>query len=197
MEPLLADAIRGASTVSLLQQFFHQSAETLLASCDGSLQRLFNTTPSKRYLRGYRQLLAAKELLARTALESIREAPLSSPAAVRAFLTAYFATLETEHFVALWLDAQHRLIRAETLFAGTLTQTSVYPREVVRRALQLNAAAVLFAHQHPSGVAEPSRPDELLTGTLKHALGLIDVRVLDHFVVAGTSVLSFTERGLL
>ena len=99
---------------------------------------------------------------------------------------------------ALWLDAQHRLLAAEELFRGTLSQTSVYPREVVKKALAHNAAAVVFAHNHPSGVAEPSPADEALTRSLKQSLALVDVRVLDHFVVAGPSQpLSFAERGLL
>jgi DNA repair protein RadC len=99
--------------------------------------------------------------------------------------------------VALFLDAQHRVIASEELFKGTLTQTSVYPREVVKRALHHNAAAVIFAHNHPSGVAEPSQSDQLLTDALKQALALVDVRVLDHFIVAGVGCLSFAEKGLL
>jgi DNA repair protein RadC len=95
------------------------------------------------------------------------------------------------------MDARNRLIVAEELFRGTLTQTSVYPREVVKRALFHNAAAVIFAHNHPSGETDPSRSDEMLTTTLKTALALVDVRVLDHFVVAGNKALSFAERGLL
>ena len=107
------------------------------------------------------------------------------------------AALEHEVFVGLFLDSQHRLIADRELFRGTLAQTSVYPREVVKSALALNAAAVIFAHNHPSGVAEPSRADELLTQSLKAALQLVDVRTLDHFVVAGAHVVSFAERGLL
>ena len=95
------------------------------------------------------------------------------------------------------MDAQNRLIEAHELFRGTLSQTSVYPREVVKATLARNAAAVMFAHNHPSGVAEPSRADELLTQSLKQALALVDVRVLDHFVVAGTRTVSFAERGLI
>jgi DNA repair protein RadC len=95
------------------------------------------------------------------------------------------------------MDTQNRLIAAEEMFRGTLTQTSVYPREVVKRSLVLNAAAVLFAHNHPSGVAEPSRADELLTSALKQALALVDVKVLDHFVVGAAAAVSFSERGLL
>jgi len=99
--------------------------------------------------------------------------------------------------MVLFLDSQHRLLVAEELFRGTLTQTSVYPREVVKAALAHNAAAVILAHNHPSGVAEPSRADELLTQSLKQALALVDVRTLDHFVVAGNRVVSFAERGLM
>ncbi len=99
--------------------------------------------------------------------------------------------------MVLFLDAQNRVIASEEMFRGTLTQTSVYPREVVKRALAHNAAAVILAHNHPSGVAEPSRADEFLTRTLRESLALIDVRVLDHFIVAGNGVVSFAERGLL
>jgi DNA repair protein RadC len=105
--------------------------------------------------------------------------------------------LEHEVFIILLLDSQNRLIEAHELFRGTLSQTSVYPREVVKATLARNAAAVMFAHNHPSGVAEPSRADELLTQGLKQALALVDVKVLDHFVVAGTSMESFAERGLV
>jgi DNA repair protein RadC len=97
----------------------------------------------------------------------------------------------------MFLDAQNRLLASEELFRGTLTQTSVYPREIVKRALALNAAAVVFAHNHPSGVAEPSRADELLTRALKEALQLVDVRVLDHLIVAHGDIMSFAERGLI
>ena len=99
--------------------------------------------------------------------------------------------------MGLFLDAQNRVIKVEELFSGTLTQTSVFPREVVRRALHHNAAGVIFAHNHPSGAAEPGRADELLTQALKQALALVDVKVLDHFVVAGSGAVSFAERGLL
>jgi DNA repair protein RadC len=100
-------------------------------------------------------------------------------------------------FVCIFLDAQHRVIACDELFRGTLAQTSVYPREVVKAALAHNAAAVILAHNHPSGVAEPSRADELLTQSLKQALALVDVRTLDHFIVAGNALVSFAERGLL
>lgn len=122
---------------------------------------------------------------------------LNSTSEVRKYLTLKLAQEEREQFLVMFLDAQHRLIEAETMFYGTLTQTSVYPREVVRRALHHNAAAVLLAHNHPSGVATPSMADKLLTDALKQILSQIDVRVLDHFIVAGREVLSFAERGLL
>ena len=105
--------------------------------------------------------------------------------------------MKNEVFSVLFLDSKLRLIVMEQLFTGTLTQTAVYPREVARRALELGASGVILAHNHPSGVAEPSRADELLTGTLKSALALIDVRVLDHLVVGSGDVISFAERGLL
>jgi len=122
---------------------------------------------------------------------------LSSPQEVRRYLQLRIGDREREVFVVALLDAQNRVIAVEELFAGTLTQTSVYPREVVKCALRHNAAAVIFAHNHPSGVAEPSHADEVLTETLKRALALVDVKVLDHFVVGGSVALSFAERGLL
>lgn len=122
---------------------------------------------------------------------------LGSPSAVRDYLRLALSGKEREFFVVLMLDAQHRVIGIEELFAGTLTQTSVYPREVVKAALKANAAAVIFAHNHPSGVAQPSQADELLTRQLKEALALVDVKTLDHFIVAGNQTLSFAERGLI
>ena len=123
--------------------------------------------------------------------------PLNSPKAVQEYLRFKIGTREHEVFVVLFLDAQHRLIASEELFRGTLTQTSVYPREVVKRTLLHNAAAVIFAHNHPSGVSEPSRADELLTQALKAALDLVDVKVLDHIVIAGAAAMSFAEKGRL
>ena len=122
---------------------------------------------------------------------------LTSPQAVRDYLRLALGGREHEVFLTLFLDAQHRVIAADESFRGTLTQTSVYPREIVKAALKANAAAVIFAHNHPSGVAEPSQADELLTRQLKEALAMVDVKVLDHFIVAGSATLSFAERGLL
>lgn len=145
------------------------------------------------------RLMAARELLRRALEEDFEESSdsLSSPASVRDYLRLFLGGQEFESFVALWLDAQHRLIAGMELFRGTLTQTSVYPREVVKKGLALNAAAVIFAHNHPSGVAEPSQSDRMLTDALKQALSLVDIRVLDHFIVADITVMSFAERGLI
>jgi DNA repair protein RadC len=146
----------------------------------------------------YAQLQAATELVRRALAAQMKSGiNLSSPEAVRDFLRLSIQDRQVEIFLGLFLDAQNRVIAVEELFSGTLTQTSVFPREVVRTALHHNAAAVIFAHNHPSGVAEPSRADETLTQALKQALALIDVRVLDHFVVGRGATLSFAERGLL
>ena len=142
--------------------------------------------------------VVARELVKRWLDEELqRECVLNAPHAVKDSLRLHFAGREYESFVVMFLDAQHRLIVMQELFQGTLTQTSVYPREVVKAALRQNAAAVIFAHNHPSGLAEPSSSDRQLTDALKSALSLVDVRVLDHLIIAGTTVLSFAERGLL
>ena len=122
---------------------------------------------------------------------------LVTPDSVRDYLRLTLAGREHEVFVVVLLDSQHRVLRCEEMFRGTLSQTSVYPREVVKTALAANAASVIFAHNHPSGVSEPSHADELLTRELRAALALVDIRVLDHFVIAGAKALSFAERGLL
>lgn len=145
-----------------------------------------------------RKLFVAREILMRDLADRMKSSSaLSSPQAVRDWLRLHCANLEHEVFIALHLDAQNRVISVDELFRGTLTQTSVYPREVVKAALRVNAAAVIFAHNHPSGVAEPSRADEALTQSLKHALALVDVKVLDHFVIGGSGLASFAERGLI
>jgi DNA repair protein RadC len=144
------------------------------------------------------QLQAVLEMSRRALQEEMRNGDaLNSPAAVRNYLQLLLRGREQEVFMVIFLDAQHRVIASEELFHGTLTQTSVYPREVVKRALALNAAAVIFAHNHPSGVTEPSQSDRVLTDALKQALQLVDVRVLDHFIVAGAGCLSFAEKGML
>jgi DNA repair protein RadC len=146
----------------------------------------------------YVQLQAVVEISRRALQEEMKAGDaLNSPRAVREFLQLLLRARQQEVFVVLFLDAQHRVVASEEMFKGTLTQTSVYPREVVKRALHHNAAAVIFAHNHPSGVTEPSQSDQLLTDALKQALALVDVRVLDHFIVAGAGCLSFAEKGLL
>lgn len=147
----------------------------------------------------YAQLQAVMEMARRALGEQLRTRDvLGSPQAVRDWLQLHLAHLPHEVFMVLMLDAQNQLITAQELFRGTLTQTSVYPREVVKLALAHNAASLILAHNHPSGVSEPSPADEHLTQQLKQALALVDVKVLDHFVVAaGARPLSFAERGLL
>lgn len=146
----------------------------------------------------YAQLQAIFEMSRRALNEQMQTKDiLSSPRQVRDYLCLKLGSLLSEVFVVLFLDAQNRMIASEEMFSGTLTQTSVYPREVVKRALHYNAASVIFAHNHPSGIAQQSQADELLTAELKQALALVDVRVLDHFIVAGNTTLSFVERGLL
>ena len=153
--------------------------------------------PTLQSIRSTRDERAVRRALAILERE-IRGGPLlSSPGAVRDYLRLRIGTLEQEVFFAVWLSAQHQAIELEEVFRGTLTQTAVYPREIVKLALYWNAAAVIFAHNHPSGVAEPSRADELLTQQLKEALACIEVKVLDHFIVAGRATLSFAERGLI
>jgi len=122
---------------------------------------------------------------------------LSSPQDTQQYLQLVFESYRNEVFAAIFLDNRHRVLGFEELFFGTIDGASVHPRVVVQRALDLNAAAVIFAHNHPSGVAEPSRSDEALTRRLREALGLVDIRVLDHLVVGSEGIVSFAERGLL
>ena len=170
----------------------------------GSLSNIFNASIKEiNAVHGmgdskYCQLQAIFEMSRRALEEEIKhQDALSSPEKVSDYLRLKLSGQEREVFVVLFLDAQNRVQAQETLFEGTLTQTSVYPREVVKRALHHNAASVIFAHNHPSGIAEQSRADELITQALKKALDLVDIRVLDHFIVAGHQTMSFAERGLL
>jgi DNA repair protein RadC len=144
------------------------------------------------------ELIAVLELARRAMAERLKErAVFDSPGAVKEYLQMHIGSRSYEVFAVLFLDAQHRLIVLEELFRGTLTQTSVYPREVVTRALHHQAAAVVLSHNHPSGSIEPSRADESLTQTLSAALSLIDVRVLDHVIVSAGQAFSMAEKGLL
>jgi len=190
---VLGTGVRGATALELARAALarHGGVSGLISAGARTRTRGFG-------IARYAQLAAGVELARRAAREALaRGDTLTSPDAVRDYLRLTLAAREHEVFVGLFLDSQHRLIAAEELFRGTLAQTSVYPREIVKIALAHNAAAVIFAHNHPSGIAEPSRADELLTQSLKSALALIDVRTLDHFVVAGGEVVSFAERGLL
>ena len=191
---LLRTGVRGKSAVDLAHDILRQcEGVTRTLEAGAELEAIKGLGPAKRA-----QFAAAVELARRALQEHLAEnAALNSPGAVRDYLRMKLAARKEEAFVCIWLDAQHRAIAFEVAFQGTLTHTSVYPREIVRRALERNAAAVIFAHNHPSGVAQPSRSDELLTRDLKDALALVEVKVLDHFVVAGNQALSFAERGLL
>ena len=180
-----------------------QLAEHLLVQFDG-LSGLLNThTDDLRRIKGLgpakrAEVAAVLELARRSLAKQLSQQPvLGLPERVKDYLRLRLGSLGHEVFAVLFLDAQNQLLKLEEMFRGTLTQTSVYPREVVKRALQTNAAAVILAHNHPSGAAEPSRADEYLTQTLKAALAMIDVRVYDHFVIGRDEVVSFAERGLL
>ncbi|HJW27392.1 MAG TPA: DNA repair protein RadC [Rhodocyclaceae bacterium] len=189
--------VRGKSAVDLARDLLIRFDGNLGHLVEASLERLAEV--SGIGMAKAAQLKASFELSRRAlAQDMVARDAFTDPGAVRQWLKLKLASRPREVFMALWLDAQNRLIEAQELFAGSLTQTSVYPREVVKAALAHNAAAVILAHNHPSGVTEPSRADELLTRALKEALSLVDVRVLDHFVVAGNArPLSFAERGLL
>lgn len=189
--------VRGKSAVDLARDLLahfggqlHLLAEAPLATL-ASLPGIGNAKAA--------QLKASFELTRRALNQQMQQRDsFTSPASVRDWLRLQLGSRPHEVFLALWLDAQNRLLAAEELFRGTLSQTAVYPREVVKNALAHNAAAVIFAHNHPSGLKEPSSADEMLTRSLKEALALVDVRVLDHFIVAGHAPpLSFAERGLL
>lgn len=146
----------------------------------------------------YAQVQAAMEMARRVLDEPLRQgSPLRSPEDTRSYLRSRLGTYPHEVFAALFLDNRHRVIQYRELFRGTIDGAAVYPREVVRQALEDNAAAVIFAHNHPSGVAEPSQADVSLTARLKEALGLVDIRVLDHMVVGHGEVVSLAERGLI
>ena len=188
--------VRGKSAVDLARDLIHHFG-TLSRLCSASAHE-FSSIPGMGVAK-YAQLQAVMELARRALAEEIRAGDLfDTPGAVRDWLRLRIGSLPHEVFWILMLDARNRLIDAVELFRGTLTQTSVYPREVVKLTLANNAAAVILAHNHPSGATEPSHADELLTRSLKQALDLVDVRVLDHFIVtAHAQPLSFAERGLL
>lgn len=185
----------GASVLDVARNLLHSF---------GSLRRLLSAGPEVLLQqRGlgparYATLQAALELARRHYREALRSGPaMTAPEATRQFLTAQLRDRPYEVFCCLHLDNRHRLIHFEEIFRGTIDGASVHPREVVRQALHYNSAALIFAHNHPSGVAEASQADELITRRLRDALALVDIRVLDHLIVGDNHCLSFAERGLL
>jgi DNA repair protein RadC len=191
----LGTGVRGRSALDVARELLARFGRVsrVLSAAQGEL----DSVPGVGAAR-YAQIAAVMELARRALAEEMKARDsLASPAAVRGYLRLAMQDLAHECFYCVFLDAQNRVIVAEQLFRGTLTQTSVYPREVVKQALAHNAAAVILAHNHPSGVAEPSVQDQALTRTLAEALALVDIKVLDHFIVAPGACLSFAERGLI
>jgi DNA repair protein RadC len=193
---LLRTGTAGTGVLELAQQVIDRCggfAGLLQPESRAALAAIKGLGPAKQA-----ELLAVAEIARRAIEQPLRQRDVfDSPQRVKEFLALQLDGHGQEHFGVMFLDAQHRLLRFDILFSGTLTQTSVYPREVVRLALRHNAAAVVLAHNHPSGVAEPSRADEYLTQSLASALKLVDVRVLDHIVVGRGQTVSLAERGLL
>ena len=187
--------VTGKSAVDLARDLLTQfgSLNGIFAATEHEIIQVHGIGTSK-----YVQLQAIFEMSRRALNEQLQQRDVfKSPQQVRDYLVLKLGSLTREIFLVLFLDTQNHLVATEEMFAGTLTQTSVYPREVLKRALHHNAASVIFAHNHPSGIAQQSQADELLTKQLKQALALVDVRVLDHFIIAGNNTLSFLERGLL
>jgi DNA repair protein RadC len=209
-ERLLAQGAKALSDAELLAIFLrtgHRGQNALdlarkMLSEFGSLGALMNASFARASkvaglgLAKWASLQAALELATRAGLEAMKDTPLMNrPEAAEAYLRQWLRFHPFEVFVALFMDNRHHLIVCEELFRGTVNQTAVYPREVVRRCLELNACAVIFAHNHPSGAAEPSRADEVLTENLRKSLASVGVEVLDHLIVAGPSCTSLARRG--
>jgi DNA repair protein RadC len=205
-----AEALGDAELIAILLrtglpgQGVLQMAQALLHRFGGISGLLHTTAEDLKQVKGLggpakrAELIAVLELARRALAQQLKEREVfSSPGAVKQYLQLHLAAKAHEVFAVLFLDAQNRLLAMEELFRGTLTQTSVYPREVVVRALKHGAASVVLAHNHPSGTVQPSRADEALTQTLKAALALVDVRVLDHVIVTQGEALSMAEKGLL
>ncbi len=193
---LIGTGHSGATAIDVAREFlrhFGGSLRRLLSADAATLLDLRGLGPAR-----YATLMSALELARRHYREALRAGPvMNAPAATRQFLTAQLRDRPYEVFCCLHLDNRHRLIHFEEIFRGTIDGASVHPREIVRQALQYNAAALIFAHNHPSGVAEASQADELITRRLRDALALVDIRVLDHLIVGDNTCLSFAERGLL
>ncbi len=185
----------GKSAVDLARDLLNKfgSLNGIFAATENELSQVHGIGSSK-----YVQLQAIFEMSRRALSEQLQQRDvLASPQAVRDYLVLKLGSYTKEVFLVLFLDTQNRLLATEEMFSGSLTETSVYPREIVKRVLHHNAAAVIFAHNHPTGNVKQSQADELLTRQLQQALALIDVKVLDHFVVAGNQTLSFSEKGLI
>ncbi len=191
----LRTGTRGKTAVDLARELladFGSLKALLAADCQRFCQSLGLGTAK------YAQLQAVLEMARRHFVETLQQDDvLTSPEATRAYLSAQLRGYSYEVFACLFLDNKHRIIKLEELFRGTIDGASVYPREVAKRALHHNAAAVIFAHNHPSGIAEPSQADRLITDKLKQALNLFDIRVLDHFIIGDGVPFSFAEHGLL
>lgn len=191
----LRTGLPGVSAVDLARELLGHFGS--LAALLGASQSAFCAGPGLGSAK-YAHLQAALEMARRFYREQLCEAPvLTSALATRQFLAAELRGERREVFMALFLDSQHRLIRSEALFYGTIDAAAVYPREIVRRALELHAAALIVAHNHPSGIAEPSDADRRITRRIQDAAALVDIRLLDHCVVAGSEVVSLAERGLM
>ena len=191
----LRTGITGKSAVDLARELLSHfgSLTNVFAADQGSFCQLPGMGIAK-----YTQLQAVLEMARRALGEALKNGnAMNSPALVRDFLRLSLTNKQHEVFIGIFLDAKNHTIATEELFSGTLTQASVYPREVIKRALHHNAAAIIFAHNHPSGVAEPSHADKALTQSLKQALAMIDVKVLDHFIVGGNTTMSFAEHDLI
>ncbi|MFN0186849.1 MAG: DNA repair protein RadC [Aquabacterium sp.] len=192
---LLRTGCAGQGVLQLAQALLDRAGgfAGLLAPGQAAASKLKGIGPAKRA-----ELAAVAEMARRALAQQLAQAPVfDHPQRVKDYVALHLGEWPAEHFACLFLDTQHRLLAAETMFRGTLNHTAVHARELVRRALELNAGAVVFAHNHPSGVAEPSRADEALTQALKSALQLVGVRVLDHLVVGRGVVVSLAERGLI
>ena len=192
---LLRTGFKGCTVLQLADRLLTEfkGLDGLLKATANDLKRIKGLGPAKRS-----EIVAVMELARRSLKRELTQRPVfDSPQRVKDFLQMQLGTHEREVFAVMFLDAQQKLLLMEEMFTGTLMQAAVHPREVVKRAIEVGACAVVLAHNHPSGVAEPSRADEHITQTLIAALKLIDVTVLDHMVVGQTDVISFAERGLL
>jgi DNA repair protein RadC len=192
---LLRTGLKGTGVLALAEAVLQQvGGFTGLLQCEPhTLQRIKGLGPAKRA-----ELLAVMEMARRALAQPLQEAPVfETPQRLHQYVALQLGGRPQEVFAVLFLDATHRLLKFEEMFQGSVAHTSVHPREVVRRAMALNASAVVLAHNHPSGVAEPSRADVNLTQTLCHALQLFDVRVLDHLVVGQGQVVSLLDQGLM